>query len=670
MHASAPTQLRILLIEDEENDAALIRALLGRVLQQEAVRCAGSLAEATMILESGTFSPDVILADLLLGDATGAEVLVSLHRSVPQIPVIVLSGVQDRNTIALAWQEHAQDFIAKDWVLESTDPVSLLLRITKVVERFANHRNMMQVLDCSPSGIVVLGATGRIRFCNRRAREMFGERVDLSIGAEFGITTADGTAQIQTLNGVTLEMQTTDIEWNQQPARLVTLQDISHHIRLEEKLQASNQSLAQRNRAMEAAEEALRDARALAEARAQQAEAASRTKSEFLANMSHELRTPLNAMLVLAGVWAHNDDDTLPADLVDHARMIHESGVSLLQIINEILDLAKVESGKLEILPVPNSVADLCQRLERRYGPMAHEKNLRLQVSIGQEVPERVLLDRERTEQVLGNLIGNAVKFTETGSISIEVETRVDDTRCWLQIRVRDTGIGIVAENTARIFEPFEQGEAGLDRRYGGTGLGLTISHRIAVLMGGTIRVQSTPGAGSCFTFEVPLIAPGEPESADANARSGATGSAASGRKPARQYTGATPSPLAGIGVLIVDDDMRNVFALSALCRAQDMVVHRAPDAERALELLARHGKAIRIMLTDIMMPKMDGISLVRKVRADSRHKDLVILVLTARHLDDDPEQCREAGANRLLHKPVDDADLLDAMRAAVAAPA
>ncbi|HUP45481.1 MAG TPA: HAMP domain-containing protein, partial [Thermoanaerobaculia bacterium] len=279
---------------------------------------------------------------------------------------------------------------------------------------------------------------------------------------------------------------------------------------LEEKahlLQAQNEEVEQKNREVESAKRQL-------EEKARQLALTSKYKSEFLANMSHELRTPLNSLLILARLLADNPDDNLSKKQVDYARTIHESGVDLLTLINDILDLSKIESGMMSVSLVDFSMKELREQMERTFRQMADDKSLQFKVEIGESAPAAVKTDPTRLQQVLKNLLGNAFKFTEAGGVTLRVERAADG---WtsghevldrapsvLAFAVQDTGIGIPSEKQRIIFEAFQQADASTTRRFGGTGLGLSISREIARLLGGEIKVQSEEGAGSTFTLFLP----------------------------------------------------------------------------------------------------------------------------------------------------------------------
>src|SRR5690606_8753353 len=276
--------------------------------------------------------------------------------------------------------------------------------------------------------------------------------------------------------------------------------------------------LASQNRAIELQNRQIERARRSLEDRAHQLQVSSKYKSEFLANMSHELRTPLNSLLILARLLADNSEKNLTPKQVEFAQTIYKAGSDLLQLINEILDLSKVEAGRMELNPSHVSISQLVDYVEASFRPLASEKGLAFAVEVSPDVPDQLWTDEQRLQQVLRNLLSNAVKFTSSGEVrlgiepawavaDIDVDTFTDPDEV-IAFSVIDTGIGIPEDKLQLIFEAFHQGDGGTSRRFGGTGLGLSISRNMAELLGGEIRVSSTVGEGSTFTLLLPVRLP------------------------------------------------------------------------------------------------------------------------------------------------------------------
>ncbi|HWI07150.1 MAG TPA: response regulator, partial [Solirubrobacteraceae bacterium] len=272
-----------------------------------------------------------------------------------------------------------------------------------------------------------------------------------------------------------------------------------------EELQEKAELLSRQNRDIEVQNAAIETARADLEEKAKQLALSSKYKSEFLANMSHELRTPLNSLLILSKLLAENPDENLTPKQIEFASSIHTAGADLLALISDILDLSKVEAGKMEISPSPIELATICEYVERAFGSVAEQKGIEFRVRTTEDAPASIFTDEQRLQQVLRNLLSNAFKFTDAGHVELELAAAPEDTPYELSLTVSDTGIGIAEEKLRLIFEAFQQADGTTSRSFGGTGLGLSISREIARALGGEIHVRSTPGEGSAFTL---LLAP------------------------------------------------------------------------------------------------------------------------------------------------------------------
>ncbi|MFJ7070384.1 HAMP domain-containing protein [Streptomyces sp. NPDC101115] len=433
--------------------------------------------------------------------------------------------------------------------------------------------------------------------------------------------------------------------------------------RSNEELQQQAELLAERNEDIESKNRVIEQARQELETRAQQLSRTSMYKSEFLANMSHELRTPLNSLLILARLLAQNPEGNLTEKQVDYAEVIHSAGSDLLQLINDILDLSKVEAGKMEVRREPFALSQLLEYLEATFGPVADERGLDFTVTVAPDVPAYLTTDEGRVRQVLRNLLSNALKFTDAGQVSLtvghtppdEIPAVLRDEQPVLAFRVEDTGIGIPADRLRNIFEAFQQGDGTTVREYGGTGLGLSISREVATLVGGTIEVESTPGHGSRFTFHLPERASSHPTAigpgtaAVAEPATGSAPGAAAGREP-------------GPTVLLVDDDVRNVFALTQVLETHGLRVLTADGGRRAIELLGLH-EEVRLVLMDVMMAGMDGYQAIEEIRRMPGRADVPIIVVTAKAMPGDRVRALEAGADDYLAKPVDEKELLVKIR-------
>ena len=379
---------------------------------------------------------------------------------------------------------------------------------------------------------------------------------------------------------------------------------------------------------------------------AQELEASNRYKSEFLANVSHELRTPLNSILLLSKMLADCGDGNLSEEGCRQARIIHAAGSDLKALIDNILDLSRIEARQMTLVPETIYLSKLLDDILELLKPQFDEKHLALELEVGEGVPESIISDSEKLRQILVNFLSNAVKFTREGGVTVRLLRGINYP---VAISVTDTGIGIPVEKRELIFEAFKQADGSTSRRFGGTGLGLTISRELATLIGGRIEVESEAGKGSTFTLLLPAEIP--PQVA-ARYEAGAAAS-----KGDRQEQHLPVADYRGARVLLVDDDMRNLLALTPLLEQWKLDVMAAGDGIEALETLQAAG-AFDLVILDIMMPDMDGYELTRRLRKDPRFAALPVITLTARAGREEQQASLEAGADAFLSKPVEPAEL------------
>jgi signal transduction histidine kinase/ActR/RegA family two-component response regulator len=530
------------------------------------------------------------------------------------------------------------------------------------VTRFSElHLTFLQRL------VVTIGVAIRTIQANRRTEELLAQSQDLA-------------GELQTRSA---QLQRTNAELEEKAAQL-----------------------SQQNRSIEIKNMEIDAARRGVEEQAQQLATASRYKSEFLANMSHELRTPLNSLLLLSRLLADNTDQNLTERQIEFASTIHNAGADLLRLIDDILDLSKIEAGRVDVEPVPVDLAEVRGFVERAFRPQAEHKGLELRVEAAPGLPDEIITDGRRLQQILRNLLSNAVKFTAHGSVVLSMAPAAEAVRGpagdegpMLAFTVRDTGIGIAHDKLAMIFEAFQQADGTTSRKYGGTGLGLSISRELARLLGGAITVSSRPGTGSEFTLYLPRTlpqarsAPSRPtQLRPAQLRSdqllpagagpdrirpvpapplGSAGLHAPVHPPesaARTSVPVAPElrravpELAGTTVLIVDDDVRNVFALTSALELHGLRVLYADNGTDGIALLTRHPE-VDIVLMDAMMPDLDGNETTRLIRRLPEGADLPVVFLTAKAMPGDRESSLAAGASDYVTKPVD----LDALLVTIA---
>ncbi len=380
------------------------------------------------------------------------------------------------------------------------------------------------------------------------------------------------------------------------------------------------------------------------------AEAASYAKTAFLANMSHEIRTPLNAMLGFTDVLVSQTDAT--PQQRDYLQTIHDSGRHLLTLINDVLDLSKIESGQMQVEKVRCSPHEMIDATISILRVPAQERGLMLEYFWKSEIPDSIETDPARLRQILMNLIGNAIKFTEVGSVQVAARLAKGES-AHLVIDVIDTGVGIEAQAALRIFDPFVQADSSITRRFGGTGLGLSISRRLARLLGGDLTVNSEVGRGSIFTLTIPA---GSLDGLRLTQRASAD-VVATPRLDQR-----TLRSLPGCRILLVEDGVTNRKLISLILERAGASVWCAENGQAGLEAVA--WEPFDLILMDMQMPVMDGYTATRELRRTGC--TLPIIALTAHAMASDERKCREAGCSGYLTKPIDRAQLLEAVAAAL----
>jgi signal transduction histidine kinase/DNA-binding response OmpR family regulator/CHASE3 domain sensor protein len=524
---------------------------------------------------------------------------------------------------------------------------------------------MPAAADGEVHGVVELGLFARLA---AHERELLGRVSEL---VAIAIRTATDRARLEELLEET-QQQSEELQAQQEELRVNNeeLEEQSQVLkesqaRLETQqaeLEQTNTHLEEHAEEMRVQSEKLARAQVTLVEKAADLERANQYKSEFLANMSHELRTPLNSTLILAKLLADNKDGNLSSEQVRYAETISSAGNDLLALINDILDLAKVEAGKVELAIERIRVTSMVEAVARTFEPLAAEKGLALRVDIDRDTPERIETDPQRLGQILKNLLANAVKFTTTGSITVTVRPHGAE----MTFVVRDTGIGIEADQQGVIFEAFRQADGSTHRKYGGTGLGLSISRDLARLLGGELRVASSPGQGSTFTLSLPVVY--SPAASDPAAPPSSASPRMAALPPSPKAPAAKVPPAAPMGddrdrldassrlLLIVEDDERFAAVLRDLAHEQGFQCLIALTAGDGLALAAQFMP--HAILLDVNLPDHSGLGVLDQLKRSPKTRHIPVHMAS---VTDFSREAMELGAIGYALKPVKREELVEA---------
>lgn len=468
--------------------------------------------------------------------------------------------------------------------------------------------------------------------------------------------------QAEELQAQQEELRTNNEELEEQAAALLRAQERQQTQQEElrqinEELEAQARSLEHQQEVVNLRNDELESARRESEIRAVELERTNQYKSEFLAKMSHELRTPLNSMLILSALLTEDKDRNLTDQQIEFARTIHDAGADLLNLINDILDLSKLEAGKLTLSPETFSLKAFLHQVELQFRPIMDKKGINFKVELGAGTPDTLRTDRQRVEQVLRNLLSNAAKFTERGEVRLDIQMVAGDASR-IRFAVHDTGIGIPAEKKQRIFEAFEQVDGTISRRFGGTGLGLTISRELAVLLHGVLEVESQENVGSTFVLEIPCSVEAAAKVTSPLKKIEPVGATLTAREPVEKpiappknvdhLLAKVKDTAKGRSLLIVEDDEGFTKALEESARSHGFQPLSVTDGELALEVLNQHVPSA--ILLDVKLPGISGMSVLENIKQNSKLRHIPIHMISAM---DYQVPALRLGAIGYLDKPV-----------------
>lgn len=636
--------IHVLLVEDYLADVILIEAALTQVTHIVFhVTTAEQLSQGLDAIAAQHF--DVILLDLGLPDSQGLTTFIHLHTQAPAIPVVVLSGMEDEALATEAVYAGAQDYLVKGQA--GSELLARSIRYAIERHRFqeqlrTSEQYFRALIEHSTNAVATLTADGTILYKSPAALHILGYRAEEMIGQNaFTFLHPDDMPASRNLfnylqqqpqqplsceirychkDGTWCWLEVTGTNLLDVPgvrAIVVNYRDITARKHAEAALRQLNETLE------------LRIAERTADLRTVNTELAraARLKDEFLATMSHELRTPLNAILGRTELLWGGVYGSLTPKQLEALHSIDVSGRHLLTLINEILDLSRIEAGKLDIQIEPVTLTIICQMSLHMVTESAVAKQITLHTALDPQVTT-IFADERRLTQILVNLLTNAIKFTPNGG-AVGLEVQGNPQQQTVTFSIWDTGIGIAKEDLPHLFQPFTQIDGGLNRQHGGTGLGLTLVHRLVLAHQGSVTVTSQPGQGSRFSITLPW------HTALAETQTQSTEATPDVRRP----------------ILLVEDNVDQSQMIADYLQAHGYMVHTASSGIEALAIAQEKPPAVVIM--DIQLPGIDGIETTRRMRAHAPLQAIPIIALTALALPGDRERCLAAGADSYLAKPV-----------------
>lgn len=655
-------KINILMVDDDPGAHRLIKLILAEAKQpmEFVIEPAGSLAEGVDALAKRSF--DLVLLDLALPDSGGLKTVDRMYKACPHIPIVVLTGLADEETGIQAIKKGASDYLIKGKFFKDM----LVRTIRYALERKEVEQQLRQseerlrvIMDNIQAGIVLVDPqTCTIVDANPAAVQMIGDATDKIVGSacrnsicpewngqcpitdlKQDVDVNNAEHQLVRADGTKLPILKTAIPvvLGGRKYILDSFVDITDRKRTEESLKIAKEQaesawaeLEQLNLQLEASVER-------ANLMTQEAVMANQAKSQFLANMSHEIRTPMNGVL---GMLELALDEQLNDKVTDYLRIAKSSADTLLAIIDDILDISKIEAGKISMEIIDCSLKQLLADIDTLMRPQAEQKGVEFTISIDTPVPEQIRTDPTRLRQCLLNLVGNAIKFTDTGYVHTHITAQGDKDSATIRFDVEDTGVGIEPDKQKLIFEAFTQADYSTTRKFGGTGLGLVITRNLIKLLGGTISLTSRPGKGSTFSLIVPagVYIETQPLMTEFN------------RDEIRAKEKSDASVNFDGKILVVEDDSVNQKTILAILKKVGLQVDIANDGGEAVQKVT--DEQFDLILMDMHMPNMNGYEATKALRKNGL--TIPIIALTASVMKSDADKCIAAGCDHYLAKPID----------------
>jgi len=640
----------ILMVEDDEIDQMAFQRFLKKQELPYKYIMASSVAEAKE--KAGTEEFDVAVIDYNLQDGNGLDILPHIRGG---IPVIFVTGQGDQKTAVEAMKAGIYDYLIKDSFRNYLE----LLPVT--IDNAISHRKAEQklrqverevekllwVVSKTENSLVIADKDGKIEWVNEGFERLTGYGFDDVSGTYGDILLKNAYSGLNPKSPYFQKLQTTKKPMSYESRNynkkgeefwvLTTITPILGKGREIQKIIAIDSDITARKKA----EYAL----ILAKHRA---EKLAKTKEEFLANMSHEIRTPMNAIIGMAELLRETE---LTPEQMKYLNSVRFASENLLAIISDVLDLSKLEAGEMVFEHISFDVKNLVENIAEMFRFRAEEKQLKFSCKIDEKVPEQLIGDPGKLNQVLLNLISNAFKFTHEGEISLRISVQSEiDKLITVKFEVNDTGIGIAKENQQSIFESFRQADSETTRKYGGTGLGLTIVKRLTEGLGGTVELNSKEGKGTTFIVQIPF--------------GKADNSALKGKHPKHEKPGALKD-LEGKKALLVEDNELNQIVAAEFLKRVGIQTLTAKNGREAIEMAA--SGTYDFILMDIQMPEVDGYEAARQIRKAGNK--IPVIAMTAHALPGEREKCLKAGMDDYVTKPIQKNELFKSILQAIKNP-